>query len=128
MADKRTNRDHAQALSHGFGAQFAILKSRSFNRSLRRAQVAYNLAMETKNPTFLNDLSARVKELIEHSPAMDLDKNLRAMLTSTFAKMDLVTREEFDIQKAVLARTREKIAALEARVASLEAAVKDHRG
>jgi ubiquinone biosynthesis accessory factor UbiK len=84
--------------------------------------------METKTPTFLNDLSARVKELIEHSPAMDLDKNLRAMLTSTFAKMDLVTREEFDIQKAVLARTREKIAALEARVASLEAAAKDHRG
>jgi len=71
-------------------------------------------------PAFLNELSARLKTLIENSPVPDLDRNVRAFVTGTFAKMDLVTREEFDIQKAVLARTREKLAALEARLAELE--------
>lgn len=50
----------------------------------------------------------------------DVQKNMKAMLTSTFAQMDLVTREEFDIQAEVLKRTREKLAALEERVAALE--------
>ncbi len=71
-------------------------------------------------PTFLNDLSARLKALVEQTPAVDLDRNLRAFVTGTFSKMDLVTREEFDIQKALLARTREKLRELEARIAELE--------
>jgi ubiquinone biosynthesis accessory factor UbiK len=50
----------------------------------------------------------------------DLEKNFRAVAQNAFAKMDLVTREEFDIQKAVLARTREKLEALEKQVAQLE--------
>lgn len=50
----------------------------------------------------------------------DLEKNFRAVLRSSFAKMDLVTREEFDIQRAVLARTREKLETLESKVAELE--------
>ena len=72
------------------------------------------------NSEFFNNLSLRIKEILEQSPAKDLDKNLRALVTSAFSKMDLVTREEFDIQAAVLARTREKLAALEAQVAKLE--------
>ncbi|MCI0655273.1 MAG: accessory factor UbiK family protein [Methylococcaceae bacterium] len=50
----------------------------------------------------------------------DMEKNFRAILQSSFAKMDLVTREEFDIQRAVLTRTREKLEALEKQVAKLE--------
>jgi len=50
----------------------------------------------------------------------DAEKNLRAVLQSTFAKLDLVTREEFEVQSAVLLRTREKLEALEARVTKLE--------
>lgn len=50
----------------------------------------------------------------------DLEKNLHAALQGVFAKLDLVTREEFEVQSAVLLRTREKLTALEARVAELE--------
>jgi BMFP domain-containing protein YqiC len=68
----------------------------------------------------LDDLNRRVKELVDASPAKDIEKNLRAMMNSTFARLDLVTREEFDIQQEVLRRTREKLQALEARLAELE--------
>lgn len=50
----------------------------------------------------------------------EIEKNFRAVLQSTFAKMDLVTREEFDVQTAVLARTREKLELLQDQVAKLE--------
>jgi BMFP domain-containing protein YqiC len=69
----------------------------------------------------LDDLSARVAAAFATSPARDAEKNLRAMLSGALAKLDLVTREEFDIQARVLLRTREKLEALEARVAELEA-------
>lgn len=72
------------------------------------------------NPNFLDDLSLRIKEMLQQSPAKDLDKNLRALMSGAFAKMDLVTREEFDIQKAVLTRAREKIAELERQLVKLE--------
>jgi BMFP domain-containing protein YqiC len=72
------------------------------------------------NPTFLDDLALRIKELLQQSPAKDLEKNLRALTSGAFAKMDLVTREEFDIQKAVLSRARERIAELETRLVGLE--------
>jgi len=52
----------------------------------------------------------------------DLEKNFRSLLTAGFERMDLVTREEFDLQAAVLERTREQLDALEARIAELEAA------
>jgi len=67
-----------------------------------------------------DDISARVSEVLAKSPAKDIEKNLRAMLSSGFSRLDLVTREEFDVQAKVLARTRENLVALEARVAELE--------
>jgi BMFP domain-containing protein YqiC len=70
---------------------------------------------------FFNDLQARLNQAIENSPAKDLEKNVKAMLSQGFSRLDLVTREEFDIQAQVLARTRVKLEALEARVAELEA-------
>lgn len=75
----------------------------------------------------VKEISTRLSELIAASPAKDVEKNARALLTSGFAKLDLVTREEFDIQAALLARTREKLAALEARVAALEAEAAERR-
>lgn len=71
---------------------------------------------------FLEDLQARVTALLQQTPAADLQKNLKALLVQQFAKMDLVTREEFDSQAQVLARTRAKLEALEARLAQLEEA------
>lgn len=72
------------------------------------------------NPRLLDDIAAQISEIIAASPAKDIEKNARAMLTSMFGRLDLVTREEFDVQAALLARTREKLTALEARVAALE--------
>jgi BMFP domain-containing protein YqiC len=66
------------------------------------------------------DMQAKISEVIQNSPAKDVEKNVRAMMTQGFQKMDLVTREEFDVQAKVLAKTREKLEALEAKVATLE--------
>ena len=68
----------------------------------------------------LDDLSARISEFLATSPAKDVEKNLRALLSAAFAKLDLATRAELDIQAKVLARTRDKLSELEARVAELE--------
>ena len=68
----------------------------------------------------LDEINNKIKALLEITPAADVQKNLRALLQSQFAKLDLVTREEFDVQRAVLLRAREKIAQLEARLAALE--------
>ena len=73
------------------------------------------------NNKILNDIDQRLRQVFAQSPAADLEKNLRALMTSFFARLDLVTREEFDVQRQVLLRTREKLAHLEAQVAELEA-------
>ena len=70
-----------------------------------------------------DDLQSKINEALEKSPAKDLEKNVKALMTQGFAKLDLVTREEFDVQTQVLAKTREKLEALEKRVADLEARV-----
>jgi BMFP domain-containing protein YqiC len=72
------------------------------------------------NAKILNDLNERMRHVFEKSPAADLERNLQAMLISLFARLDLVTREEFDVQRQVLLRTREKLARMEAQVAELE--------
>jgi len=73
---------------------------------------------------FFNDLQSKINQVIENSPIKDVEKNVKAMMTQGFSKLDLVTREEFDIQAQVLARTRAKLEALEARVAELEVLLK----
>ena len=73
------------------------------------------------NPKFFEEISSKLSEAIANSPAKDVEKNMRALLAQGFSKLDLVTREEFDVQAAVLARTREQLTALEARVIELEA-------
>jgi len=68
----------------------------------------------------LDEINKKINELLANTPAADVQKNLRALLQSTFAKLDLVTREEFDVQREVLLRAREKITQLEARLAEIE--------
>lgn len=72
------------------------------------------------NPKMLEELSSRFSELLAASPARDLEKNAKAMAGAMFSRLDLVTRDEFDVQKEVLARTRIQLEALEARVSELE--------
>ena len=72
----------------------------------------------------LDELVRRLTEIVPpgiRETQRDVEKNLRAALNSTFAKLNLVTREEFDVQSAVLARTRARLKALEETVAALEA-------
>ncbi len=66
------------------------------------------------------EVSARLSEVMAASPAKDIEKNLKAVLAGGLAKLDLVTREEFDVQAQVLAHTREQLQALEQRLARLE--------
>jgi BMFP domain-containing protein YqiC len=81
----------------------------------------------TVDTTIVNELA---RKLIDSMPGPaesldtmrdDLEKNFRGLLAAAFERMDLVTREEFDIQRKVLERSREKLAALEAEVEKLEA-------
>jgi hypothetical protein len=72
-------------------------------------------------PRFFDELARRVSALIAATPAKDVEKNLRALLTAALGRLDLVTREEFDLQRDALARSRERLAELEAKVAELEA-------
>ena len=71
--------------------------------------------------SFFNDLQGKINQAIESSPAKDIEKNVKAMMTQGFSKLDLVTREEFDIQNQVLAKTRAKLEALELKMTQLEA-------
>lgn len=70
------------------------------------------------------EVAGKVSEILAFSPARDIEKNLKASLAAWLGKLDLVTREEFDVQSQVLARTREKLQALETRLAALEAGSK----
>lgn len=72
------------------------------------------------NPNFIDDIAARIRGLAEQGPGADFDRNVRALLAGFFNRLDLVTREEYDVQREVLLRTREKLTQLEAKVAELE--------
>lgn len=76
-----------------------------------------------RDMTALDDLARRIGRLVEASPARDIEKNVKALLHSGLQRLDLVPREEFDIQATVLARSREKLEALEQRVSELEARI-----
>nr|WP_251369346.1 accessory factor UbiK family protein [Polynucleobacter sp. MWH-Spelu-300-X4] len=73
-----------------------------------------------KMQTIANDMQNKVGDAIRQSPAKDLEKNVRGLMTQGFQKLDLVTREEFDLQTQVLARTRAKLEELEAKITALE--------
>lgn len=66
---------------------------------------------------FLEDLQQKIAELLQASPAADLHKNIKAVLQHQFSQLDLVTKDEFDAQTAVLQETRRRLEALEALVA-----------
>ena len=71
-------------------------------------------------PPFFEDLQSKINKAIENSPAKDIEKNVKAMLASSLARLDLVPRAEFEVQAQVLLKTRAKLEALEKRLAELE--------
>lgn len=72
------------------------------------------------DPKNIEEIGAKLSALLANSPVKDIEKNAKAVMSGMFAKLDLVTREEFDVQAQVLARTRAKLKDLEARVTALE--------
>lgn len=73
------------------------------------------------DPKILEDLASRVSRAVAATPLADVEKNLKALLVAQFAKLDLVTREDFEVQKALLERAQARLAQLEAKLAELEA-------
>jgi len=73
------------------------------------------------DPQKINEISNKIKDVVNSSPLGDVEKNINALLKSIFTKMELVTREEFEVQAEVLRNTRQKLELLEARLAELEA-------
>ena len=67
------------------------------------------------------ELRSRIDAALRDSPAQDVEKNIRALLAAWFERMDLVLREDFEVQKKLLERAQAKLTELEARIAELEA-------
>ena len=76
--------------------------------------------MAMLDPKLLEDLSARISAVLASSPVADIEKNLRVLVASALARLDLVTREDFEIQKELLARAQDRLAKLETQIAFLE--------
>ena len=72
----------------------------------------------------LREISNKIREIVKDSPLPDIEKNIDALLKSMFTKMELVTREEFDVQTEVLKRTRQKLEELEKKLSDIEAGKK----
>jgi ubiquinone biosynthesis accessory factor UbiK len=72
------------------------------------------------NKNIIEEINSKVSEILQNSPAKDVERNVRAALSGVFSRLDLITRDEFDVQQSVLQRTREKLTLLEAKVAELE--------
>jgi|SRR5919198_1371445 BMFP domain-containing protein YqiC len=73
---------------------------------------------------FFDELSERINEALRNSPAPDIEKNMRALLAAWFDRLDLVLREDFEVQKKMLERAQAKLAELEVRIAELESRTK----
>ena len=71
---------------------------------------------------FLEEISSKISEMMQSSPLADVEKNVNALIKGAFTKMELVTREEFDVQTDVLLESRKQLIALEAKLALLEQA------
>lgn len=76
------------------------------------------------NTDKLNEISNKIKEMVADSPLADLDKNINALLKGAFTKMELISREEFDVQAEVLRNTQEKLVELEKKLSELTSQIK----
>jgi ubiquinone biosynthesis accessory factor UbiK len=119
-ATARTNCAHAAAAGRPQRTTIAHSPQRGTD-AMKHAHFLCSKGNTMKQPNdVFNDFQARVSDLFKNSPAKDVERNVKAMLSQGFSKLDLVTREEFDTQTQVLVRTRARLEELERRVAELE--------
>jgi ubiquinone biosynthesis accessory factor UbiK len=88
------------------------------SRQKLRARLVRHLEKQMEKQAFLHDFQQRIADLIRSSPAADLERNLKAMMGQTFQRLELVTREEFDIQVELVDRLRARVEAIERQLAS----------
>ncbi len=74
--------------------------------------------MEKKN--IFEDLQSRINQVIDSSPVKDIEKNVRALITQALSRLDIVTREEFDLQAMTINQLREQISLLQTHLTKLE--------
>jgi BMFP domain-containing protein YqiC len=72
----------------------------------------------------IQDISQKIKNIVADSPISDIEENINALLKGMFTKMDLITREEFDVQTGVLKKTREKLEDIEKKLSKIEKGIK----
>jgi BMFP domain-containing protein YqiC len=72
----------------------------------------------------IQEISKKIKDIISDSPINDIEENINALLRGMFTKMDLITREEFDVQTGVLKKTREKLESIEKKLSEIEKGIK----
>ena len=72
----------------------------------------------------IQEISQKIKNIVSDSPIGDIEENINALLKGMFTKMDLITREEFDVQTGVLKKTREKLEAIEKKLSKIEKGIK----
>lgn len=76
------------------------------------------------NSQLINDLSNKINQIINNSPLSDMEKNINALIRGALTKMELVSREEFDVQAEMLRNAREQLTKMEEKLTELEAQVK----
>ena len=76
------------------------------------------------NIEIINEISSKINAIVKSSPLVDVEKNINALIRGAFTKMELVSREDFDVQAEVLRVTREKLENLEVKLAELEENIK----
>ena len=111
--------------THQHGARIALVASRRgvISYTIGRPLITTRFPMAF-DPRLIDDLARRLAGSVPESVVAlrrDLEQNFKGVLQGQLARLELVTREEFDVQAAVLKRTREKLAALEKRLAEIEA-------
>ena len=72
----------------------------------------------------IQEISQKIKNIVADSPISDIEENINALLKGMFTKMDLITREEFDVQTGVLKKTREKLEDIEKKLSKIEKGIK----
>lgn len=79
------------------------------------------------NKNVLDEIGGKISEILANSPAKDVERNMRTMLSGIFTRLDLVTREEFEVQQEVTKRARIKLGELEDRINHLESLLRQQQ-
>lgn len=117
---------HQNSAPEGFKVWQTLALAKSDNYIYRSARILQpcktinSFGTNVEKTAFLNDLQDKLAKLLKNSPAADIERNIKTLVSQGLTKFELVTREEFEVQRELQARLRSRVDALEARVKELE--------